>query len=141
LVVAGQRCVGRGAFGQGNQSHVNSDFGYFLDSPRAEALAQHMEAPPGLRITSPQDFHVLRSGFSRAESGEPKAICHFKAPKCPKKQDAITLVFGRFGPCFLEGMLYLNRVYFCRQAGKFLHSFRRFSRASLKGFRIWAVIH
>jgi len=25
-----------------------------------------MEAPPGLKNTSPKDFHVLRSGFSRA---------------------------------------------------------------------------
>jgi hypothetical protein len=30
-----------------------------------------LNAPPsGLRITSPKDFRVLRSGFSRAESGD-----------------------------------------------------------------------
>jgi hypothetical protein len=43
----------------------------------ARAPAQYMEAPSGLRITSPKDFHGLSSGFSRADSGESRVFCHF----------------------------------------------------------------
>lgn len=42
---------------------------YKLDSLRAKALAQIMEAPAGL---SPKDFHVLRQGFSPPKPKEGK---------------------------------------------------------------------
>jgi len=33
-----------------------------------------MEAPLGLRITSPQGFHVLKNGFSRAENSRKSGL-------------------------------------------------------------------
>jgi hypothetical protein len=52
---------------------------YFRIRLWAKAPAHYLEAPAGLKITSPKDFQEMRSGFSRADPAKTKAICQFYA--------------------------------------------------------------